>query len=94
MPFRGVFDEMAPQPPATAAQIIGTILYDGLDHYLRLKYDHRAYDCRMLHRELSFFPGRAVQFTRTAWNWLVKMDRSCPSSENAFVSIKRFWRQE
>lgn len=53
MRFRGVYGEMQPQAPATASQIVGTILDHGLDHHWSLGYGHWTSDLTMLHHWLD-----------------------------------------
>ncbi|MFZ5831930.1 MAG: fucose isomerase, partial [Planctomycetota bacterium] len=53
MPFRGAYAAMAPKPPYTAEQIMGTILDRGLDHHWSLGYGHYLEDLRMLNHWLG-----------------------------------------
>ena len=53
MRFRGVYGEMEPKAPATATQIVGTILDHGLDHHWSLGYGYWAQDLTMLHHWLN-----------------------------------------
>lgn len=53
LPFRGVYGELHPSPPHTAAQIIGTILSRGLDHHWSLGYGHWKADLTLLHHWLG-----------------------------------------
>ena len=53
MPFRGRWCEMEPKQPATAAQIMGTILSKGLDHHWSLGYGHWNDELTMLNHWLG-----------------------------------------
>jgi len=53
MPFRGSWCEMEPKQPATAAQIMGTILSKGLDHHWSLGYGHWNDELTMLNHWLG-----------------------------------------
>ncbi|MCE0483974.1 MAG: hypothetical protein LV479_07025 [Methylacidiphilales bacterium] len=52
-PFRGSWCSLAPKAPATATQIMGTILSRGLDHHWSLGYGHWNEDLAMLNHWLG-----------------------------------------
>ncbi len=51
--FRGNYCELQPSPPATANQILNTILSRGLDHHWSLGFGHWKKDLEMLHHWLG-----------------------------------------
>jgi L-fucose isomerase-like protein len=51
--FRGNYCELQPRTPATAGQIMNTILSRGLDHHWSLGFGHWKQDLKMLHHWLG-----------------------------------------